>query len=141
MAVRGGRCGEVRPDFCRFYKLDKPVFAAEIDLSPLFGQVREDRFQWWTRFPAVRRDFTFLMAKNVSYEELQACLERVRPAALESFELTDVFQGPSVPADKVSFSLGFTYRSQERTLTGDEVNGIHRELTKDLAEQLHLIQR
>lgn len=137
----GGRCGEVRPDFCRFYKLDKPVFAAEIDLPHLFREVKENGFQMWARFPAVRRDFTFLMAKTVGYEELRACLERLRPAALESFELTDIFQGPAVPADKVSFSMGFTYRSQERTLTGDEVNGIHREFTEQMVEQLHLIQR
>ena len=70
-----------------------------------------------------------------------ACLERLRPEALESFELTDVFQGPSIPADKVSFSMAFTYRAGDRTLTGDEVNGIHQEFVKKMVEQLHLIQR
>ena len=29
---------------------------------------------------------------------------------------------PSIPADKVSFSMGFTYRGRDRTLTGEEVN-------------------
>ena len=95
----------------------------------------------WKRFPAVRRDFTFLMAKAVSYEDLRACLERLRPENLESFELTDVFQGPSIPADKVSFSMAFTYRASDRTLTGDEVNGIHQEMVKKMVEQLQLIQR
>jgi len=136
-----GRLGEVASGFRRGYKLEQPVFAAEIDLPALVGAVSEKRFRAMNRFPAVRRDFTFLMAKTVSFEELSACLERLRPETLENFELTDVFQGPSVPADKVSFSLGFTYRAQERTLTGDEVNGIHLEFTARLAEQLHLIQR
>jgi phenylalanyl-tRNA synthetase beta chain len=138
---RCGRCGEVKPEFCRFYKLDKPVFAAEIDLPQLFREVQENRFQMWKRFPAVRRDFTFLMAKTVRFEDLGACLERLRPETLESFELTDVFQGPSIPADKVSFSMAFTYRAGDRTLTGDEVNGIHQDVVKKMVEQLHLIQR
>jgi phenylalanyl-tRNA synthetase beta chain len=138
---RCGLCGEVRPEFRRLYKLDNAVLAAEIDLPVLFSQVGENRFQMWKRFPAVRRDFTFLMAKTVSFEELSACLERLRPETLESFELTDVFQGGSVPADQVSFSMSFTYRAGDRTLTGDEVNGIHRELVGRLAGQLHLIQR
>ena len=60
---------------------------------------------------------------------------------LESFELTDVFRGAAVPADKVSFSMGFTYRAQERTLTGDEVNAVHLEFIGKLAAQLGLIQR
>lgn len=136
-----GRCGEVTPGLCRYYKLDKPVFAAEINLPVLFREIKENRFQMWKRFPAVRRDFTFLMAKTVRYEELSACLERLRPAALESFELTDVFRGSSVPADQVSFSMGFTYRAQDRTLTGDEVNGLHLGLIGKMVEQLHLIQR
>ena len=136
-----GRLGEVAPGSCRYYKLERPVFAAEFDLPALVGAVNEKRFRVMKRFPAVRRDFTFLMAKTVSYEELGACLERLRPEVLESFELTDVFQGPSIPADKVSFSMGFTYRAEDRTLTGDEVNGIHQEFTKELVEQLHLIQR
>lgn len=136
-----GRLGEVAPGLRRHYKLERPVFAAEIDLTALVGEVSEKRFRVMKRFPAVRRDFTFLMAKTVSYEELGACLERLRPEALESFELTDVFQGPSVPADQVSFSMGFTYRAQDRTLTGDEVNGIHLEFTAKMVEQLHLIQR
>ena len=136
-----GRCGEVAQPFRGYYKLDKPVFAAEIDLPALFREVKENCFQMWKRFPAVRRDFTFLMAKTVRYEELASCLGRLRPEVLESFELTDVFQGPSVPADKVSFSMGFTYRAQDRTLTGEEVNGIHLEFIGKMVEQLHLIQR
>lgn len=136
-----GLCGEVKPEFCRFYKLAKPVFAAEIDLPLLFGAVKANRFQMWKRFPAVRRDFTFLMAKTVAYEDLSACLERLRPGVLENFELTDIFQGPSIPADQVSFSMAFTYRAGDRTLTGEEVNACHQEFVKKLVEQLHLIQR
>ncbi|TFG74214.1 MAG: hypothetical protein E4H23_12355, partial [Chrysiogenales bacterium] len=129
------------PEFCRYYKLERPVFAAEIDLQALVAAVGEKRFSGTNRFPAVRRDFTFLMAKTVSYEELRSCLERLQPEVLERFELTDVFQGPSVPVDKVSFSMGFTYRAQDRTLTGDEVNAIHLEFTAKMVEQMHLIQR
>ncbi|MBN2399033.1 MAG: phenylalanine--tRNA ligase subunit beta [Candidatus Aminicenantes bacterium] len=138
---RCGLCGEAKPEFCRYYKLDKPVFAAEIDVPALLREVKENRFQMWKRFPTVRRDFTFLMAKTISYENLRACVERLRPEVLENFELTDVFQGSSIPADMVSFSMAFTYRSGDRTLTGDEVNGIHQEFIKQLVEQLHLIQR
>ncbi|HSQ35769.1 MAG TPA: phenylalanine--tRNA ligase subunit beta [Candidatus Binatia bacterium] len=136
-----GLCGEVNPEFCRDYKLDKPVFAAEIELPRLLGEWQENRFQMWKRFPSVRRDFTFLMARDVSYEQLCSRLEGLRPQTLENFELLDVYRGPSVPADKVSFSMTFTYRAGDRTLTGDEVNGIHQELVKKMVEQLHLIPR
>lgn len=136
-----GLCGEVKPEFCGFYKLDRPVLATELDLPHLLRAVKENRFRMWKRFPAVRRDFTFLMAQHVAYEELCACIERLRPRDLDGFDLIDVYRGPSVPADQVSFSMAFTYRSGDRTLTGDEVNGIHQEFVQKMVGQLHLIPR
>jgi phenylalanyl-tRNA synthetase beta chain len=142
VAGRGcGWAGEVAAEPRRLSRLDRPVFAAELDLSALVAAAPESGFRPWNRFPAARRDFTFLMPTSVSYEELRAAVERLRPAALESYELTDVFRGDAVPAGQVSFSMGFTYRAGERTLTGEEVNAAHREFTGRLAAQLGLIQR
>ncbi len=138
---RCGWAGEVAPGFRRNYGLDQPVYAAEIDLPALVAEAGEHRFRVWKRYPAVRRDFTFLMAKSVHYEDLSACIESLRPDVLESYELIDVFRGASIPADKVSFSMGFTYRSQDHTLSGEEVNTDHRELIGKLVEKLGLIQR
>ncbi|MCX6557592.1 MAG: phenylalanine--tRNA ligase subunit beta [Candidatus Aminicenantes bacterium] len=136
-----GVAGEVAPGFSRFYKLERPVFAAEIDLEALVAEAGESRFRPWRRYPSVRRDFTFLMPTAVRYEQLAETIERLRPETLESYELTDVFRGASVPKDKVSFSMAFIYRVAERTLTHDEVNEIHREFAGKLAGKLHLIQR
>ena len=72
------------------------------------------------------------MAQAVSYEELSARIEGSRPDVLENFELTDVFRGNSIPADKVSFSMAFTYRAPDRTLTGEEVNAVHRQFVAKL---------
>jgi phenylalanyl-tRNA synthetase beta chain len=138
---RLGRAGEIAAEFRRYYKLDRPVYAAELDLAALVAAAPESRFRMWNRFPSSRRDFTFLVAKRVRYEELSAAIERLRPGALESYELTDVFQGKAIPADQVSFSMGFIYRAAERTLTGEEVNAVHLEFTARLAAQLGLIQR
>jgi phenylalanyl-tRNA synthetase beta chain len=138
---RCGWAGEVAPGFSRLYGLERPVYAAEIDLPALVAMAGESRFRPWKRFPPVRRDFTFLMAKSIRYEELSAGIERLRPDVLECFELTDVFQGAAIPEDKVSFSLGFTYRSPDRTLTGEEVNATHLDFIGKLVVQLGLIQR
>ena len=102
-----GRLGELSPEVCGFYKLDKPVFAAEIDLPAVFAGMRESRFQMWNRFPWSRRDFTFLMAKNVSYKELSAHIERLKPEVLENYELIDVYQGSSHPGGQGQLFHGF----------------------------------
>jgi phenylalanyl-tRNA synthetase beta chain len=136
-----GWAGEVALEPRRRFRLEKPVFAAEFDLAAMVAAVPENRFRMWNRYPATRRDFTFLIPRGASYEELSAAVERLRPAVLESYELTDVFQGAAIPAGKVSFSMAFTYRAGERTLTGEEVNAVHQDFAAKLAAQLGLIQR
>jgi phenylalanyl-tRNA synthetase beta chain len=136
-----GMAGEIAPGFRLNCRLERPVYAAEIDLDALVAETGEPRFRPWKRYPAVRRDFTFLMPATVSYEHLAAAVERLRPGALESFDLTDVFRGASLPEGKVSLSLAFTYRVPDRTLTGDEVNAVHQEFVAGLAGKLGLIQR
>lgn len=136
-----GWCGEIAAAFRSAFRIERPVFAWEIELAALTAAGDERRFRPWKRFPAARRDFTFLMPKRLPYEELRAAVESLRPPELESVELTDVFQGEAIPADRVSMSVAFTYRAAERTLTGEEANALHQELTARLAERLGLIQR
>jgi phenylalanyl-tRNA synthetase beta chain len=136
-----GTAGEAAPALRRACRLELPVFAAEIELETLVAEAGESRFRPWNRFPAVRRDVTFLVPEAVPYERLAEAVERLRPAALEGYELTDVFRGAALPPGQVSLSLSCTYRVADRTLTGDEANAVHQELTARLAAELGLIQR
>ncbi len=133
-----GVCGEVSGDCRRLYDNEVPVFAAELELAPLVSLRREERFRMWNRFPAAKRDFSFRIPAALAYDQLRACIEQVRPRELESYELFDVYQGG---AGAISFSLSFTYRSPERTLTSEEVNGLHLRLTGELTRQLGLRPR
>jgi len=136
-----GWIGEVRDEVSRFYQISRPVYFAEISLAAIGEWSRSRGFAMWNRYPASRRDFSFLIAKGVSYAELREAIDRSKPDVLEAYELVDVYSGPNIPADKVSLSLAFLYRGADRTLTNDEVNAAHQELVRKLSAQLHLIQR
>ena len=57
---------------------------------------------------------------------------RLSVPILEGFELTDRFAGPSVPADKVSLSIRFRYRSPKRTLLAEEVDKAQQDIVGHL---------
>jgi len=51
---------------------------------------------------------------------------------VESVTLFDVYKGEQVPAGKKSLAYSIRYRSQEKTLTEEEVDEIHRKVLSEL---------
>ena len=55
---------------------------------------------------------------------------------LESVEVFDVYEGESIAPGKKSMALACRYRGKDRTLTDEEVNRTHAELTERVRMQL-----
>jgi phenylalanyl-tRNA synthetase beta chain len=136
-----GYIGSLKKEIIDFYKIDKPVFVVEVQLSKISKYIKENSFKMWNKFPFSKRDFSFLIDKNIDYYELESVMEKLKPAIMERYELFDLYEGNKIPANKVSFSMAFYYRSKKRTLTSDEINDTHIKFTEKLIKKLDLIQR
>lgn len=139
--VPAGWLGQVGKEALDFYRLERPVFAAELDETVLLSEIGENRFRSWSRFPLTRRDFSFWIAERIPFEQLKAAIDELRPQELESYELFDVYEGSGASGERISLSMSFSYRGRERTLTSEEVNAIHPDFVGRLIERLNLIQR
>jgi phenylalanyl-tRNA synthetase beta chain len=53
---------------------------------------------------------------------------------LEKVSIFDVYTGKSIPSELKSLGLRFSYRAAEKTLTDDEVNGIHSGIIKRIVD-------
>jgi phenylalanyl-tRNA synthetase beta chain len=69
----------------------------------------------------VERDFSFVFADSVMFEQIEQAMSKLRVAELRSFVPVEIFRGGSVPADKYSILLRAVFQSSERTLREDEV--------------------
>jgi phenylalanyl-tRNA synthetase beta chain len=127
-----GHLGLVAGRLREGYGLKQPVFAAEIDLELLFGkQPRPFLYEVVAKYPAIVRDVSLLVAREVTYQDICSAIEKLPLPILEEARLIDLFSGGPVPEDKISLSFRFTYRHPQRTLLAEEV---------DRAEQQVLIQ-
>jgi phenylalanyl-tRNA synthetase beta chain len=98
------------------------VVVAEILLDPLASRTAApERFQALPRFPAVERDLSVLAAVGVPAGDVVAEVRRAAGERLRGVEVKDRYEGPPVPAGKVSVTLCLRYQHPERTLTGEEV--------------------
>jgi phenylalanyl-tRNA synthetase beta chain len=114
--------GQLHPEIAASRKLRQDVFIAELHLDVLYKRgLRELRYEPIPRYPAVERDFSFVFADSVNFEQIQRSVASLGLAALQSFVPAEIFRGGSIGAGRYSILLRATFQSSERTLREDEV--------------------
>jgi phenylalanyl-tRNA synthetase beta chain len=114
--------GQTHPGVAAERKLRQDIFLAELDIEQLYRHgLRQVRFSALPRYPAVDRDFSFIFADSVLFEEMQKAVAAVRVPELREFRPVEIFRGGSIEAGKYSILLRTTFQSSARTLREDEV--------------------
>ena len=125
--------GQLHPDVAAARKLRQDVFLAEFYLDRLYEhELREPRYHALPRYPAVERDFSFVFADAVTFEQVEHAVTAQRLDGLRSFAPAEIFRGGNVPSGKYSILLRATFQSGERTLREDEVAHWSAQLIKAL---------
>jgi phenylalanyl-tRNA synthetase beta chain len=103
-------------------KLRQEIYLAEIFADRLLRRgLRTIRYTPLSKFPAVGRDFSFIFADEITFEKIEAEIDRLGIAELQSFSPVEIFRGGSIEAGKYSVLLSARFQSMERTLREDEV--------------------
>ena len=114
--------GQIHPDVAAARKLRQDVFLAEFDLEQLYKNgLRTVRFSPLGKYPAVERDFSFVFAEAVSFEQMQQAVAATGVTELREFGPVEIFRQSSIGAGKYSILLRVRFQSPDRTLREDEV--------------------
>lgn len=118
---RAGVAGEIDPAMARLSRLPYRLYGFELDLAAL-----EDGFAAIPSAapisdkPPVIRDLAVVLPSTVIYEDVRRAIVESAGPMLESVRLVDQYQGPQVPAGRVSLAFSLVFRAADRTLTADE---------------------
>jgi phenylalanyl-tRNA synthetase beta chain len=109
----------------------------ELDFGLLAARCRLDRpYRPIPAYPGTVRDLAIVVDERVSWADINDCIRRSAPPALESVELFDIYRGKPVPAGRKSVAISFTFRRSDRTITAAEAeearSSILAALTRDL---------
>jgi phenylalanyl-tRNA synthetase beta chain len=116
------RFGQLHPEVAAARKLKQDVFLAEVMLERLYKHaLRAPKYQRFSKFPAVGRDFSFFFDDTVTFERIHSAVEALGIAEMQSFAPVEVYRGDKVGAGKYSTLLHAEFQSQERTLRDDVV--------------------
>ena len=136
---RIGMIGTLHPALASEFKLPGAVlFELRLE-SVSTGSL--PKFKALSRFPAVRRDLSFLMPDAVRASAVRECVEQAGVDVLANLELFDVYVGEGIDSGMKSMSLALTFQSRSRTLDDTEVNTALSVILSSLAEKLGVALR
>lgn len=120
--------GEIHPRVAKAFDIDVPLIAFEIDVDRLSkpkaraGRGRLPLEAW--PYPAIDRDFAFIVDADVTAETLVRAVRGADKKLLQSVELFDVYAGKGIEDGKKSLAISVRLQAKDRTLSDDEVEPV-----------------
>ncbi|HKE57593.1 MAG TPA: phenylalanine--tRNA ligase subunit beta [Pyrinomonadaceae bacterium] len=137
-----GTIGRLAEEIASSYKFRQPVFVLELDLSTLLSTTEQEvQYTPLPRYPAVMRDLSLLVSRNISFAEIVKLIKERSKTDCRDVMLVGTYEGANIPLDKRSITLRLEYRSDDRTLRDEEVDEQHAQLTGELLQTFAAEQR
>ena len=132
-----GVIGQISAEYAARYDLPIAIYAFELDFDRLMelSSFAID-YSPLSRYPAVLRDLAVVVSDEVSYSDVADTIKGEAGDLLESLTLFDVYAGAPLPAGKKSLAFTIVFRSRERTLRDDEVDGSLEQIRRLLTAKL-----
>ncbi len=132
-----GYVGQIRPAvMARFDLEDTTAYLFELDINALLGRMPEGiSFEPLAKFPAVFRDISLVVKKQVESIKIQEIVKREGGDLVESVRLYDLYEGGKMDAAEKAMTLRVCYRSRQGTLEGKEVNRLHEAITERIRQE------
>ncbi len=120
-AIRLGLLGELHPTVAASWGLERTA-AFAIDLGKLAAVAPEvSEFRAFGSVPSLRQDIAVTVPEDVAARQVLHALRKAGGEVLGDAEIFDVYTGAQVGEGRRSLALALTFRSEERTLTDEDV--------------------
>jgi phenylalanyl-tRNA synthetase beta chain len=105
----------------------------EFNLTHLTALYAEDlKYKPIPKFPGIDLDISMIIAKKIFWEEIYQAVKEIDKNLIRKISFFDVYEGQGIPEGKKSIAFRIEYRSDDKTLTMDEVQIIHQKVLQHL---------
>lgn len=129
--------GSVSKSDLKKMDISGPVFYADFDWDLVIRSVRNNKISYRevSKFPAVRRDLSMLLNKEVTFEQLKQIAVKTEKNILKEVNVFDVYVGDKLPEGKKSYALSFVLQDEEKTLADKQIEAIMQKLILNFEKQ------
>ena len=107
----------------------------ELDMDELIPyKSRTNRFARTSEFPMNNYDLSFLVDSMVKWEDIRNAVMAKKHELLREVIFVDEYKGKQIPEGKKSVTIRLVIGSDEKTLTGDEIEQVANNVLKKIAK-------
>lgn len=133
-----GIMGEIHPNVLKNYGLKKKVYVAELDFDTIVKNTIDNYlYKEMPKFPTIKRDFAFVIDRDIDSVELEKISKKHGEKLLESFKVFDIYEGDNIEEGKKSVAFSLVFRAPDRTLEDSEVSEISGKIVADIEKDLN----
>jgi phenylalanyl-tRNA synthetase beta chain len=132
-----GLIGEISPNLTTKYNDNFPALVLEIDFEKIKKISNEEReFTPLPKYPSVIRDISLLVNNDIRIYQIQNIIFNSEKEILRDIDLFDSYHGENIGREKKSLSFHLIFRSDEKTLTGEEITKAMNKIISELQRNL-----
>ena len=137
-----GSFGEIHPDVLENFDLNKKaVLVAEFSIDLIKKYIgRKTVYEPLVKFPAVPRDFAFVVKEDVLVGDILKAIEKV-DKKIEKVELFDIYRGVGVLPGMKSVAISVILRDKNKTLEEKEIVEISNKIVNKVKKDFDGILR
>jgi len=136
-----GRLGELHPTIREEWDAPR-IYLFELDFGKVLHYARTDfKVRPLPRFPLVERDLAIVVAEQFPSQRVIDWVKGLHQRLIEDVVVFDEYHGAPISAGQKSLAFKVFYRAHDRTLTDEEVNMLHDDLTQQLCRDTNATLR
>jgi phenylalanyl-tRNA synthetase beta chain len=94
------------------------------------------RYKQLSRFPAVERDFSLIVADGTAFSGIEEAIRDLDIAEVSSIEAVDLFRGKNMPEGKFALLVRVKFESLQATLTEAQLTDFSSRILSALEQKL-----
>lgn len=135
-----GVMGQIHPKFSGQLKLKSPLWLMELDWAELtrwsLQPIENRKFQSWSEFPPIERDFALLVKEGVDSDSLRQVALRAGKPIAKVVKIFDVYRGAQISQGMTSVAVRVIFSEGERSLRESEVEQVSEQILSKWKKEL-----
>lgn len=134
---RIGCLGEVHPDVLDKYGIDERVYVSELNFEEIIKQSDMNiKYRALPKYPSVARDIAIVVTEEITAGQVEEIIRNKGGKLIEEVKLFDIYRGSQIEEGYKSMAYSIVYRSDEKTLSEEDITRVHNKILNSLVNQV-----
>ncbi|QJC30310.1 phenylalanine--tRNA ligase subunit beta [Enterobacteriaceae endosymbiont of Neohaemonia nigricornis] len=135
-----GYMGVVHPKIIQFLNIKHDTIFFELFCNKI-NNTHQTKIDNISNLPINRREISFIINKNILYDEIIQSLKNMNIKEVINIKLFDVYEGQNIPTGYKNITLSLIIQHMQYTLNDDKINGIIQQYVQYLKNKFNIILR